>query len=207
MKTKTNKTWDCFIWQQVEDWFMPCVKNMILPELATWLFGWMKCSHSVGPLRRKHFKSISFIKHTHISVSALDWWLLHHFWLFSGICPLKPLFKISISFLQFSHVASNTLSLQQETGFVPAELQTASSPPLCSQCPPAEWPSVPARTAGSNAQRRTAQSGVEIQSISNTHGYTCCIINTFLYLGFYIMESIVFEAKPQAVIFLNALLH
>lgn len=44
--------------------------------------------------------------------------------------------------------------LQQQSG-LPAELQRASSPPRCSQHPPAGWPSEPAHTAGSDALHRT----------------------------------------------------
>lgn len=54
--------------------------------------------------------------------------------------------------------------------FLPEELQTASSPPRCSQCPPAGWPSVLAHTAASDAQHHTAQTESGTRMKFQTHG-------------------------------------
>lgn len=106
------------------------------------------------------------------------------------------------------------LFLLPQQYFLPEELQTASSPPRCSQCPPVGWPSAPARTAGSDAQHRTARQRQNIkreilcQMHKDTHVlYLYKQTYTYTHLGFYIIEGKEFEAKPNLVIFLDALLH
>ena len=52
--------------------------------------------------------------------------------------------------------------LLQHQSDLPAELQTASSPPRCSRCLPAGWPSEPAHTAVSDAPHRTEKNPPKI---------------------------------------------
>lgn len=104
----------------------------------------------------------------------------------------------------------------QQMDFLPAELQTASSPPRCSRCLPAGWPSVPAHRAGSDVQHHTAgwrgkrrmrseswYTGKEI--CTHTHSLYLCK-HTHTHLRIHIVSSIVFEAKPEFITLLDALL-
>lgn len=73
------------------------------------------------------------------------------------------------SVISFSHPVDSQGIYVTTQLFLPEELQTASSPPRCSRCPPAGWPSVPAHTAVSDAQRHTGQTEIGRRIKFQTH--------------------------------------